>query len=505
MALSLLDISQQSFPTTPEADAACEALRKALGFKYRYPAARLAIARSLALEDRTPTLSEDADSLIRPLPAQQLFGEDLAAWVALLMQSTERGDLTRDELRRLVAAHWHRGADLIARDWDECDRDLGRFVERLAEIGGLPAQGGSLGGGAQPGLLEVTPTRLELPIGPISEDVITNEPVRWRLNARGQSPHAAIMGGINSGKTRTTTHILRELRERTEVPLIAFDFKGDMDDNHNALDVAFGAEVIAPPHQSIPLDVLALTDRSPPSVALAAQRFRDTLTTLKGGSFGPVQKGLLGDAAEAALQTRTPCGLGDVRDALKRLYQAQGRKDDGAVITLNDLCKFDLFRPELPPAEFFRRSWIIRLTSELPDNVRVPVVTLITDALDRYLNTLPDAPIDDEQNRALRVVCAIDEAHRILGSRLPGLSNLIRLSRSKGGSVMLISQSPNDFEGEEDDFLNEMGLVAAFATNADPKAARRILGPAANLTALEPGQAWAKLREPMARHIRAWS
>ena len=69
---------------------------------------------------------------------------------------------------------------------------------------------------------------------------------------------------------------------------------------------------------------------------------------------------------------------------------------------------------------------------------------------------------------------------------------------------MLKSQSPNDFEREEDDFLAEMGLVVAFSTNADPKAVGRIIGPMANLTALEPGQAWAKLREPDARHIRAW-
>jgi hypothetical protein len=502
MTLSLLDISQQSFPTTPDADGNCEKLRKALGFKYRYPAARLAIARSLALPDRSPVLPEDIDGLLRPIPAQQLFGDDLSAWISLLFQSAGRGDLNRDELRRLVAAHWHRGAELVSRDWDDCERDLGRFIEHLAQIGGLPAIGGAEESGDT--FDDVSPTRLELPIGPVSTDLATGEPVRWRMNARGNSPHAAIMGGVNSGKTRTTTHILRELRQQMDVPLIAFDFKGDMADDQNALDDAFGAEVISPPHQPIPLNVLALGEKTPASVALAAQRFRDTLTTLRGGSFGQLQKGLLGDAAEAALRAKSPCQLSDVRDSLKQLYRAQGRKDDGAIVTLNDLCKFDLFQPELTPTEFFRKSWIIRLTSELPDNVRVPVVTLITDALDRYLNVLPDAPADAEQNRSLRVVCVIDEANRILGSRLPGLTNLIRLSRSKGGSIMLISQSPNDFEGEEDDFLAEMGLVVAFSTNADPKAVRRIIGPMANLTALEPGQAWAKLREPVARHIRAW-
>jgi len=288
--------------------------------------------------------------------------------------------------------------------------------------------------------------------------------------------------------------------------MIAFDFKGDMNNSDNALDQAFGATVLAPPHQPIPLDVLALAERTSTNVALAAQRLRDSLTTLRGGGFGPLQKGLVGDAAEQALRTKTPCRLSDVRDALKAIYAAQGKPDDGATTTLADLCRFELFTPDLPPAEFFRRSWIIRLTADLPDLVKVSVVTLMTDALDRYLNSLADAPTDSEGNRALRVLCVIDEAHRILGAKLPGLSGLVRLSRSKGGALLLISQGPDDFSGEDDEFLNEMGLVAAFRTNANAQAVRRIVGPAANLAVLEKGQAWVKLSaDPSPRRVAAWS
>jgi hypothetical protein len=45
----------------------------------------------------------------------------------------------------------------------------------------------------------------------------------------------------------------------------------------------------------------------------------------------------------------------------------------------------------------------------------------------------------------------IDEAHQILETKLPALGNLVRMSRSKGGVVMLVSQSPNDFSNEDDD------------------------------------------------------
>jgi hypothetical protein len=70
--------------------------------------------------------------------------------------------------------------------------------------------------------------------------------------------------------------------------------------------------------------------------------------------------------------------------------------------------------------------------------------------------------------------------------------------------VWLISQSPDDFEGEDQDFLAEMGLVLAFATNAAPGATRRLFGPQARLEQLDKGRAWAKLRGEPAREVAVW-
>jgi DNA sulfur modification protein DndE len=278
-----------------------------------------------------------------------------------------------------------------------------------------------------------------------------------------------------------------------------------LSDDNNRLDRAFGARVLNPPQQPIPLDVLAIGDRSPTGITLAAQRLRDSLSTLKGGGFGAIQRDLLSDAAEQALKNHVPCKLSDIRDALIGVYSDRGKKEDGAISTLRDLSRFVLFEPEFSPAQFFERSWIIRLTADLPDLVKVSIMTLVTDALDRFLNAQNDAPTDDNGNRALRVIAMIDEANRILGSKLPGLSGLIRLSRSKGGSIILISQSPDDFSGVDDEFLDQMGLVVAFRTNADPGAVRRILGANANLAALERGQAWTKMGgEAAARRVLTW-
>lgn len=496
-------IATASFRTTAVADDQARKLKDALGFGAFNVPARLAIARSLAVEE-PPT--DAVGEVGRAIKGDTLFGTgvDLAAWVSLITEYAGEAPLSLRQFQTWVAAHWARGLGLLTVTMNEAQGDQAEFW-RAISLSALPeGNGGTIDGSAAP-VEALVAKALVIPVGEVAEDVSTGEHVTWPLNAPGNSPHVAIMGGVGSGKTRTAAYILRKIREHTPVPLIVFDFKGDMNDASNALDRAFSATVIAPPHQAIPLDVLALADRSATYVSLAAQRLRDSLGALKGSGFGSVQKGLLGDAAEKVLRVKVPCRLNDVRDALKGVYADSGRKEDGAITTLTDLCRFDLFTPDLSPVEFFNRSWIIRLTADLPDLVRVSVVTLITDALDRHLNSLADAPTDLTGHRALRVLCVIDEAHRILGTRLPGLSSLVRLSRSKGGAVMLISQSPDDFSGEDDDFLNEMGLVAAFRTNAAPGSVRRILGPAANLAALDKGQAWVKVgTEPASRRILAW-
>lgn len=170
---------------------------------------------------------------------------------------------------------------------------------------------------------------------------------------------------------------------------------------------------------------------------------------------------------------------------------------------MEELCRFPLFEPKLSPAEFFQRSWIIKLPPNVPEDSRTIVVNLLLDALDRHLNSLADAETSPDGARGLRILCMIDEAHQILGTRLPSLSRLIRMSRSKGGAVMLVSQSPDDFSGEDDEFLDNMGLVAAFATNAKPGAAARVLGKGANLANLQTGQCFVRF-DKNTKKIKAW-
>lgn len=503
--LTLDAIAGAGFRSTLETDELSQYVKDALGFGAFNIPARLAIARSLSISEPPPKPQSDPG---RSIKGETLFGTgpDLAAWVSLIIEHHGAPPTSMKELQALVTAHWARGMKRVAEDVKAADADSTEFWRRLAESSlpeGVYTQGFGQGNDSAPPGLAEGPVVVRL--GEVGRDVATQEELNWAINAPGASPHSAFMGGVGSGKTRTAAFILRSIAQHGPVPLIAFDFKGDMSDQYNALDRAFGATVISPPAKPIPLDVFALSDRSRNSIVTAAQRLRDSLSNLKQAKFGDMQKRRLNDALESALVAHNPCTIEHIKDALIDVYADQNAKQDGAVSSLVDLCRLPLFEPRMSPAEFFSKSWIVSLPADVPELVRVSVVSLLTDALERYINSLPDAPTDPEGNRALRSICVIDEAHKILGSRLPGLANLIRLGRSKGAAVMLISQKPDDFEGEDDDFLSEMGLIACFATNARDNAVRRILGQGASISTLKKGEALVKQRgDARAKKVLAW-
>ncbi len=504
MTLSLIEITTASFRTTRSADKQGEALLKLLGYKVNYLVARLAIARSLALSDSpTPLSAEEDEDAGRTIRGQQLFGDgpDLMAWIALITQRAGRADLTRRDLQALVAAHWRRGAQLLTHDWEEAQGSLSRFVERLSDLAALPEEGGPIV--SSPTGDPVLSSAVVLPVGEIAEDADSGEPVSFPLNVAGGSPHMAIMGGVGSGKTRTAALMLKRIRQSGALPLLAFDFKGDLSSTYG-LDEVFSAHVVSPPRMPVPLDVLAVPAGDDVALREVAARVRESIARVKASNLGGIQADALRDAVLQVLRTKRPATLVDISRALAAEYRRRNRNPDELTATLNDLTQFTLFEPQMSSEDFFRRSWIVSLPPDTPADARRLIINLTLDALDRWINSLPESPIIDGR-RSLRHVCLVDEAHVILASGLPALGNLIRMSRSKGGVVALVSQSPNDFEGEDDAFLDNMGLTLAFNTNAKPGPTARIFGKGTSLTALTPGEALCRIRtEAKTRRVITW-
>ena len=71
--------------------------------------------------------------------------------------------------------------------------------------------------------------------------------------------------------------------------------------------------------------------------------------------------------------------------------------------------------------------------------------------------------------------------------------------------MLLASQSPDDFEGAEDSYLDNMGMTLAFNSQAKPGPTKRIFGNAQSLTGLNVGEALCRIRsEAKTRKVVLW-
>lgn len=315
------------------------------------------------------------------------------------------------------------------------------------------------------------------------------------------------MGGTDSGKTRLARSLLGQIRSQTKVPCVIPDFKGDLAGNP-AFVGDTGVTVVAAPNTPVSLDVLHIADAG--QAAGAAVRFRDSFVRIPKNRKAAVQADELRDAARTAFQRYRPgqpIRLETIRNELTVLYADRPARSRGNVLTatFNELMQWQLFELRPPPSDFFRQSWIIDVHGAEESAQRL-IVFLVLDALHAHFKALPDSEMDAQGHRALRVVLVVDEARRVLSYGQPSLISLVRESRSKGMSVFLISQSPEDYETAEEDFLDQIGLTLCFKANGtSPSVLKACLGQTVDLAGLPDGVAVARLPgQTVISRIKAW-
>jgi energy-coupling factor transporter ATP-binding protein EcfA2 len=507
--LDVTTIGSLHFTTTVRGDEIADTFMTRLGLRSKNAVARLAIARSLSVPAEAASLKAD-DELGKVIKGQNLFGtEELRTWLTLLFEHGPTERPSAADLQDLVRRHWTRGLDLLEADWTQAHGEYDAFVVHLANQAGLRGAGkyaqdkgrGGSGGGFTP-----KPVPIHIPIGPISVDLATQKPVNYHLNGRGRSPHVAVMGRNGSGKTHLAKSMLKAARERSGAPMLVFDFKGDLSLDESLMQ-SIGGTVVDLRTAPVPLDVLHVAGTEQIDVVNAAIRFRDSFAQVPVNSrLGDIQAESVREAALRAMQGQRPVRISDVRDRLREVYAERRKKVDLATTMFSELMNFQLFEPKLTPEEFFSRSWVIN-TSALPDTTRRLVLFLLLDAAYAYLMAAGESPIDDAGNRALRLIVFVDEAHKLMsvdGGPPPSLGALIRESRSKGGSVFLVSQSPDDFVTSRENYFENIGLGVCFATNARPGPLNEMFKQPVDLAGLPTGVAITRLPDGRIVKVRAW-
>ena len=461
-----------NFASSSEAYRQTDELRIKLGFAARAPIARMAIGRSLG---ETTIPPKGPDMLGKPIKGDTLFGvEEHALWTALIVANFRdlfpKLPITLPNLQDSVARHWHRGVALLMEDWVEAGV-YSKFVDILiTRRATLPdeAQGfvsteaegrGGLNGWAGPEAV-AKPVRIDL-----GREENSEKPFVWTVNGVGYSPHIAVMGQAGSGKTRTMIEALKQVHAQTGAPILLLDLgKGDLAENSDLVR-ELDARVLRVPQDTIPLDMFHGSSRSDTDASDAVLGFRDSLAKVMQSRPGAMQLEHIREALKPLFARNERISLEDVRGAFKDYYEEGGLKVDSVISAINDLTERSIFTPELSPAAFFSKSWIITF-AHARDTVKNLAAYMLLDSLNAYMKRLDEAAQDQHGHRAIRMALAVDEARHLLASRHKALSDNIRLHRSKGLVVGLASQSPDDYDGAGDDYLENIGIPICFKTNA---------------------------------------
>jgi hypothetical protein len=506
----LLELARTGFRTTKQADDLNTQLQRLLGMQYRYGPARMAIGLSLSLSSPPDIDINSINDYGKAIHGENLFGSgtELATWVALIVEREKMDVLRKKDFVNAVAAHWHRGINLLWEAWKNCGNDFDKFLIHIMEQAGVNRDGEAYNKRIINKTGEFYPNAIpvDLVLGDPGTNIATNEKVVWRMNGRGVSPHIAIMGTLGTGKTRLANNLVYQVKSAAkDCGFIIFDMgKGDLANDENLVQ-SLGATVIKVPLVPVPLDVLHIVEKSNTSILDAARRFRDSFQRASTSRLGGKQSDAVREAGIRALRKNSSVMLSDLRDALQEVYNENNKKTDDIVFsTFKELCDYNLFEPQLSPDEFFRKSWIIDV-HEADEMTQRFVVFLIIDAIDTYLARLRDSALDEEFNRALRLLIVIDEARKVLGFDHPSLINIVRTSRSKGGAVLFITQSPDDFVQDDENYLENIGLSICFRTNAKSSALKSVFGTSVDLAGLGNGVCVTRLPNSSSLiRVQAW-
>ena len=436
--LNLLQLRRRPFVPTKRTEDYTGRLLRQVGLPDKATVGRLALGRSLAEPGHPPPLdgvaSEGAGKAIR---GDTLFGDDLAAWIALIVEHAAMTDrpegIDTDALVDLVRRHWDRGAALIWKDWQEAGHQLWPFVERLATLAALPVEGSSpaVGEGiADPS--EWNPSVIHpvlLRLGEIGSIEGSDRRAEWVLNANGRAPHLGMFGKPGKGKTRTAKQLFRQVREAA-VPLLIIDPKGELREE-TAFVRDIGTEVIGLGREPIPLDALAC---EPGGEIRVADGF---VEALEGAvpQLGPKQLDAAREIVKRLLVASGVVRFEDVVAEVDAHYARSDLKVDVLTASLHKLRDYALFAPTYAPKEFFAKTWVISVNE------------------------------------------ATDEARRVMEVAPPHLmEGLVLECRSKGLSCMFFSQSPDHMDRASDDIVKQLEVVASFEADVESKAVSRFFG-----------------------------
>ena len=303
----------------------------------------------------------------------------------------------------------------------------------------------------------------------------TDGAVEVEFNRRTNS-YLVVTGKPGSGKTQFVKDLLAQIRLQSDfaVNFVFFDYaKGDVAGDAEFVETT-RAQVVRLLDESLPLNPFARVNvGSEMAVKIAVQEFSDLIRSVE--RLGTVQAQRLYDAIAAGFDTMRGANppfpdFNLIKQEIDTQYFILNNfKPDTLTEIVRQLTEFQIFARH--DADGLWQSLIDKTVVVDLHNLTVlreTTVCLVLTAIYRELMRLPDSEVRADGTRAMRTIVVIDEAHHFLKDKRRSLilERLIREIRSKGASVFLLSQSPDDYDQPDFDFAELLEFVFLLQSSA---------------------------------------
>lgn len=289
---------------------------------------------------------------------------------------------------------------------------------------------------------------------------LNEEPLYLNLNdvKLYNNCHIAVAGNSGTGKTQFALEFLSQIYEQSNghVNFIYLDFKGLKQDDIKRMDKFFQntkTNFIDVPQTPFPVNPLTFIDNiNEVNKTMGIDKFVDIVC--KYHNLGIKQKGKLREAAYNIFIEQKGGLYPTLWQINERLQDIVGDKKDGLTEIMDELSRYKIFADD-PKNEsnFLNSNLYLSLSGDLSNSVRFTSLFLIINYLYNTFMNMDNSPVENNV-KALRYVLLIDEAHVLFKEKKYQdiLEKLLREIRSKGVSVVLLSQGIDEYNQPNFDF-----------------------------------------------------
>lgn len=326
---------------------------------------------------------------------------------------------------------------------------------------------------------------IEFNLGMADKDEIIN--IRLNDLYEFESHHIAIAGTTGSGKTELIKDLLYQIAQKTnqQLKFIFFDYKGEgQSDKLKPFLDKTNCEYVNPIEKAFdfnPLSFIHLTNEK--QQIFNINSFVDAVAAIDS-KLGAKQKNLLKTITMNCFDKKKKEGkyptLNYLFDELKNYYHEIDEKPDSLYAIMSDLAT-NLFAEDIPKevGKIYEKSIYMSLPEAMSDKLRQLCVFLTLKYLLSVFSSMDDVVPNDKRINPIRYIIVIDETHIYLNNKNARsiLEQLLRVIRSKGVVVVMLSQGVEDFYKPDFDFSSQVKIpICLYVKNKQAKPIERFVG-----------------------------